>query len=43
MRGYYAYPFNGYGYGWNPGHSYYNLPYGKADIADLLPYAYNKR
>jgi sporulation protein YlmC with PRC-barrel domain len=43
MRGYYAYPFYGYGYGWNPGNPNYNLPYGKADVAELLPYAYNKR
>jgi len=43
MRGYYAYPFHGYGYGWNPRNPHYNLPYGKADIADLVPYAYNKR
>lgn len=45
MRGYYAYPFYGYGYasGWNPRNPYYNLPYGEADIADLVPYAYNKR
>jgi sporulation protein YlmC with PRC-barrel domain len=45
LRGYYAYPFYGYGhgYGWNPGNAYYDLPYGKTDIADLVPYAYNKR
>jgi sporulation protein YlmC with PRC-barrel domain len=40
---YYAYPFYGYGYGWDPGRDHYDLPYGKADIADLLPYAYNKK
>ena len=42
--GYYAYPFyghhHGWSEGWNPGNSNYNLPYGQADIADLLPYAY---
>jgi sporulation protein YlmC with PRC-barrel domain len=45
MRGYYAYPFYGYsyGYGWNPRNPHYNLPYGKADIADLVPYADNKK
>ena len=49
--GFYAYPFYGYqhghGYGhqlgWNPGDPYYNLPYSRADIADLLPYAYRKQ
>jgi sporulation protein YlmC with PRC-barrel domain len=48
---YYAYPFYGYphglGYGhhngWNPGDQYYNLPYGEADIAELLPYVYAKQ
>jgi sporulation protein YlmC with PRC-barrel domain len=42
--GYYAYPFFGYGYGhgWNPGNAHYNLPYDKADIKELLPYAYKK-
>lgn len=43
MRGYYAYPFFGYGYGWNPGLTTYNLPYGRADISELRPYAYNKK
>jgi len=41
--GYYAYPYYGYGYGWDPGHHYYDLPFGKTDIAGLLPYAYNKK
>jgi sporulation protein YlmC with PRC-barrel domain len=49
--GYYAYPFYGYphglGYGhrngWNPGDQYFNLPYGEADIAELLPYVYAKQ
>ncbi len=40
--GYYAYPFFGYAHGWNPGNAHYNLPYGTADIAQLLPYAYRK-
>jgi sporulation protein YlmC with PRC-barrel domain len=42
--GYYAYPFYGYGYGhgWNPGNAHYNLPYDKADVKELLPYAYRK-
>ncbi|MDI1252493.1 PRC-barrel domain-containing protein [Thermomonas sp.] len=40
--GYYAYPFYGYQHGWHPGNAHYNLPYGKADIMELLPYAYRK-
>ena len=46
-RGYYAYPYYGYGmgynYAWNPGNNYYELPFGKTDIAHLLPYAYSKK
>ena len=46
-NGYYAYPYYGYGMGydytWNPGNNYYELPYGKTDIAHLLPYAYSKK
>jgi sporulation protein YlmC with PRC-barrel domain len=49
--GYYAFPFYDYRYGlgyghhggWNPGDQYYNLPYGKADIAELLPYVYARQ
>ncbi len=45
--GYYAYPYYGYGMGygytWNPGNDHYDLPFGKTDIAHLLPYAYNKK
>jgi len=37
--GHYVYPFFGYRYGWDPGHHYYDLPFGKTDIAGLLPYA----
>jgi sporulation protein YlmC with PRC-barrel domain len=47
MRGYYAYPYFGYGMGydnaWNPGNDHYDLPYGKTDIANVLPYAYSKK
>jgi len=47
MGGYYAYPYYGYGmgydYAWNPGNDYYELPFGKTDIAHLLPYAYSKK
>ena len=47
MMGYYAFPFYGYGmgydYAWNPANNYYDLPFGKTDIAHLLPYAYSKK
>ena len=44
MRGYYAYPYFGYGMGtWTPGNDHYDLPFGKTDIAHLLPYAYSKK
>ena len=39
-RGYYAYPFRGYDYGWNPGADYYDLPYDRSDIAQLGPFEY---
>jgi hypothetical protein len=46
-RGYYAYPYYGYGmgydYAWAPGNDHYDLPFGKTDIAHLLPYAYSKK
>ena len=40
--GYFAYPFYGYQHGSHPGNAHYNLPYDKADITELLPYAYRK-
>jgi sporulation protein YlmC with PRC-barrel domain len=47
MDGYYAYPYYGYGmgydYAWSPGNYYYDLPFAKTDIAHLLPYAYSKK
>ena len=47
MSGYYAYPYYGYGmgynYAWNPGNDHYDLPFGKTDIAHLLPFAYSKK
>jgi sporulation protein YlmC with PRC-barrel domain len=47
MSGYYAYPYYGYGMGydyyWNPGADHYDLPFGRTDIAHLLPYAYSKK
>jgi sporulation protein YlmC with PRC-barrel domain len=48
QNGYYAYPYYGYGasygngYDWNPGYDHYDLPLGKTDIANLLPYVYKK-
>jgi hypothetical protein len=38
----YAFPYYGYGYGWTPGAPYYNLYYGRADIADLEPFDRDK-
>jgi hypothetical protein len=47
MNGYYACPYYGYGMGYdyarNPGNDHYDLPFGKTDIAHLLPYAYSKK
>tara|TARA_R110000787_G_scaffold8818_2_gene30267 strand:+ start:171 stop:893 length:723 start_codon:yes stop_codon:yes gene_type:complete len=39
----YAYPFYGYNYGWTPGLGYYNLPYGRTEIADYEPYRYERK
>ena len=47
MNGYYSYPYYGYGtgydYAWTPGNDHYDLPFGKTDIAHLIPYAYSKK
>jgi hypothetical protein len=40
--GYRAFPFYGYGYGWNPGLPYYNTRYGENDIVDLRRFEYNR-
>lgn len=36
----YAYPFYGYGYGWEPGLGTYGLPYGADDIGVMEPFDY---
>ncbi|MCK5934136.1 MAG: PRC-barrel domain-containing protein [Fulvimarina manganoxydans] len=36
-NGRYAYPFYGYGYGWNPGLTNYDMPYGEQDLRDRQP------
>jgi len=33
--GRFAYPFNGYGVGWQPGYDYYQLPYDAQEVAEL--------
>lgn len=40
--GYYASPFYGYGYGWEPGREYYDLPYTRDEIGGLEPFEYNR-
>lgn len=40
--GYYAYPYYGYGYGWNPGLDYYELPYERTEIEVLEPLDYER-
>lgn len=37
VGGYYAYPWYGYDYGFDPGADYYDLPYARDDIAGLEP------
>jgi len=39
--GYYAYPYYGYDYGYNPGNDYYGLPYERTDITDYDPFDYD--
>lgn len=40
--GYYAYPYYGYGYGWYPGYPYYDIPYERADVAEMEPFDYEQ-
>jgi hypothetical protein len=40
--GYRAVPFTGYGAGWNPGTSDFQLGYGDADVANLERFDYNR-
>lgn len=41
-RGYYAYPFWGWGAGWEPGLDYYDLPYQQEEIGRLEPFDYER-
>lgn len=41
MRGPYAYPFYGYGYGWDPGNDYYDMPYASDEVRDLDRFEWN--
>jgi sporulation protein YlmC with PRC-barrel domain len=42
VYGPYAYPWRGYGYGWEPGDDYYRLPYTRDEIAELGPFDYER-
>lgn len=42
VYGPYAYPWRGYGYGWEPGDEYYQLPYTRDEIAELGPFDYER-
>lgn len=41
-RGTFAYPYYGYGYGWNPGNTYYDLPYSVEDVGEAEPFDYDQ-
>lgn len=38
----FAYPYYGTDYGWHPTMSYYNLPYGRQEVAGLEPFDYDR-
>ncbi|MCG7601222.1 PRC-barrel domain-containing protein [Halomonas sp. McH1-25] len=38
----YAYPFYGYGYGWEPGYTTYSLPYEENEIGDMDVFDYEQ-
>ena len=40
-RGYYAYPYYGYDYGYDPGLNTYGLPYNRSQIENLKPFDYD--
>ncbi|HYH21413.1 MAG TPA: PRC-barrel domain-containing protein [Azospirillum sp.] len=42
IRGAQVYPYYGYGYGFDPGLDYYELPYGRNDVAGLPPFDYRQ-
>ena len=39
VGGYYAYPWHGYDHGFDPGADVYEVPYARADIAELEPFS----
>ncbi len=41
-RGPYAYPYYGYGVGWQPGTAYYDLPYGRGDVENMEAFDYDR-
>lgn len=40
LDGYYAWPFYGFDYGFDPGLDYYEVPYGEDEVAELEPFDY---
>ncbi|PND18320.1 hypothetical protein CN934_28130 [Ensifer sp. MMN_5] len=42
LRGPYALPYYGYGYGWTPGSRYYDLPYNREDASRIVPFDYDR-
>ncbi len=42
VGGPYAYPFYGYGRGFDPGLDYYEMPYGEGEVADMEPFEYER-
>ena len=42
VGGYFAFPFFHTHHNWHPGDAHYDLPYEKADIADFVPYKYQR-
>lgn len=42
VGGYYAYPYYGYDYGWDPGYDYYELPYTAEEAGELEPFEYGE-
>ncbi|MGQ9368421.1 PRC-barrel domain-containing protein [Azospirillum sp. ST 5-10] len=39
--GYFGYPYYGYGYGFDPGQNYYEMPYTEGDVAGVDPLDYD--
>ena len=41
-RGFRAFPWYGYGVGWGPGRTYYDMPYGREDIGEMEAFDYGR-